>query len=100
MRCDARNTEPIDPELWLRDVHAANDNEVVSWFAGIRGTGTLSREARTPKRRRLDGDTRRWEHHLAASDKLTRQHAQRAYDAYCNAHDGTYKNYAHCTPTH
>ena len=95
MRCDAKNrkcraetatTEPIDPELWLQDAHAANDDEAVSWFASIHGTGTLTQDERTSKRRRLNGDTRRWEHYLTASDKLTGQHTQRAHDAYCNAH--------------
>ena len=57
----------------------------MSRFAGTHGTGTLSQEERTPKRRRLDGDTSRWEHYLTASDKLTRLHAQRAYDTHGNA---------------
>ena len=58
----------------------------MSWFVSIHGTDTLTQEERTPKRRRLDGDTRRWEHYLTASDKLARQHAQRAHDTYCKAH--------------
>ena len=95
MRCDARNrkrraetstTEPIDPELWLRDAHAANDDEAVSRFASIHGNGTLTHDERTPKQRRIDGDTWRWEHYLTAPDKLTWQHTQRALDAYYNAH--------------
>ena len=95
MWCDARNrkrraktatTEPIDPGMWLQAAHATNHDEAVSWFASIHGTGTLTQEERTPKRRRLDGDTRRWEHCLTASDKLARQHTERAHNAYCNAH--------------
>ena len=94
MRCDRKRkrrdepatTEPIDPKLWLQDAHAANDNEAVAWFASIHATGTLTQEERTQKRRRLDGDTRRWEHCLKASDKLAKQHAQRAHDAFCSAH--------------
>ena len=78
--------DPIYPKQWLQDAHAANDDEAVSWFASIHETGTLTQEERTPKRQRLDGDTRRWEHYLTTSDKLAKQHAQRAHDAYCNAH--------------
>ena len=95
MRCYVRNrkykaetttTEPIDPELWLQAAHAANDDKAVSWFASIHGTGASTQEERTPKQRRLDSDTTRWEHYLTASDKLPRQHAQRAHNTYCNAH--------------
>ena len=95
MRCYARNRKrraetatmgPIDSEMWLRAAHAASDDEAVSWFASIHGTGALTREERTPKRQRLDSDTTRWEHYLTASDKLARQHAQRARNTYCNAH--------------
>ena len=78
MRCDRNHkrkaepatTEPIDPKQSLQDAHAANDDEAVSWFASIHETGTLTQEERTPKCQRLDGDTRRWEHYLTASDKL------------------------------
>ena len=94
MRCDRKRkrraepatTEPIDPELWLRDAHVANNDEAVAWFANIHETGTLTQEERTQKHRRLDGDTRRWEHYLTASNKLAKQHAQRAQHAYCSAH--------------
>ena len=94
MRCDRKHkhmaeratTEPIDPKLWLRDAHAANDDEAVAWFASIHETGTLTQEERTRKRQRLDGATKLWEHYLTASNKLAKQHAQRAHDAYCNAH--------------
>ena len=94
MRCDRKRkrraepatTEPIDTKLWLRDAHAANDDEAVAWFASIHETNTLNQEEQTQKRRRLDGDARRWEHYLAASDKLAKEHAQRAHDAYCSAH--------------
>ena len=38
MRCDRKlkrkaeptTTEPIDPKLWLREAHAANDDEAVA----------------------------------------------------------------------
>ena len=95
MRCYAQNckrkaetatTEPIDPELWLQAVRAANDDEAVSWFASIHGKSEPTQEKRTPKRRRLHSDTTRSEHYLTASDKLARQHAQCARDTYCNAH--------------
>ena len=95
MRCYARNrkrraetvtAEPIDPELWLQAAHAANDDEAVSWFASIHGTSESTQEERTPKRRRLDSDTTRWEHYLTTSNKLARQHAQHARNTYCNAH--------------
>ena len=85
-KADRATTEPIDPKLWLRDAHAANDDEAVAWFASIHETGTLTQEEQTHKRRRRDGDTRRWEHYLTASNKLAKQHAQRAHDAYCSAH--------------
>ena len=95
MPCYARNrkrkpetgtSEPLDPEMWLQAVHAANDDEAVSWFASIPGTGTLTQNERTPKRQRLDSDTTRWEHYLMTTDKLARQHAQCARNMYCNAH--------------
>ena len=54
--------------------------------ASIHETNTLNQEEETQKRRRLDGDAMRWEHYLTASDKLAREHAQRAHDAYCSAH--------------
>ena len=78
-------TERIDPNLWLWDVHAANDDEAVAWFARIHETNT-NQEEQTQKRRRLDGHTRRWEHYLTASDKLAKEHAQHAHDAYYRAH--------------
>ena len=95
MRCYTRyrkrntataTTEPIDPELWLQAAHAANEDEAVSWFASIHGKSEPTLEKRTPKRGRLDSETTRWENYLTASDKLARQHAQRARDTCCNAH--------------
>ena len=83
---ETATTEPIDPELWLQAAHTANDDEAVSWFASIHGTGETTQGKQTPKRRRLDSDNTRWEHYLTASDKLARQHAQRARDTYYNAH--------------
>ena len=84
MRCDMKRkrraesvtAEPIDPDLWLRNAHAANDNEAVAWFARIHETNT-NQEEQTQKRQRLDVDARLWEHYLTASDKLAKEHAQR-----------------------
>ena len=45
-----------------------------------------NQEEQTQKRRRLDGDARRWEHYLTASNKVAKEHAQRAYDAYGSTH--------------
>ena len=77
-RLEPATTEPIDPKLWIRDAHAANDHEAVAWFASIHETNTLNQEERTQKRGRLGGDTRRWEQNLTALDKRAKQHAQRA----------------------
>ena len=92
MRCDMKRkhraepatAESIDPNVWLRYAHAANDDEAVAWSARIHETNT-NQEEQTQKRRRLDGDARRWEHYLTASDKLAQEHAQRARDTYYNA---------------
>ena len=58
MRCDGKRkrraepatTEPIDPKLWIRDAHTANDDEAVAWFASIHETNTLNWEEQTQKR--------------------------------------------------
>ena len=93
MRCDMKRkrraepaaAEPIDPKPWLRDAHAANDDEAVAWFVSTHETNT-NQEEQTQKGQRLNGDAKRWEHYLTASDKLAKEHAQRTHDTYYSAH--------------
>ena len=84
-RAEPATAEPIDPDLWLRDVHTAHNDEAVAWFARMHETNA-NQEEQSQKRRRLNVDARRWEHYITASDKLAKEHAQRAHDAYHSAH--------------
>ena len=84
-RTEPATAEPIDPDLWIQDAHAANDDEAVAWLVRMQETNT-TQEEQAQKRRRLDVDTRRWEQYQTASDRLAQEHAQRAYDAYHIAH--------------
>ena len=59
-RTQPTTAEPIDPDLWIQDAHAANDDEAVAWLVRIQETNT-TQEEQAQKRRRLDVDTRRWE---------------------------------------
>ena len=59
--------------------------EAVAWLVRMQATNT-NQEEQTQKRRRLDVDARRWAQYQAALVKLAQEHAQRAYDAYHNAH--------------
>ena len=81
-RTEAATAEPMDPDLWIRDAHAANDDEaVVAWLTRMRATNTTQDE-QAQKRRRLDVDARRWEQYKTTSDRLAKEHAQRAHDTY------------------
>ena len=66
--------EPIDPDLWIRDAQAANDDEAVAWLVRTQESNT-TQEEHTQKRRRLDVDARRREQSQTASDKLAQEHA-------------------------
>ena len=68
-RTEPATAEPIDPDLWIRDAHAANDDEAVAWLVRMQETNTNQKE-QACKRRRLDVDARRWERYQTASDKL------------------------------
>ena len=84
-RTEPATAEPIDPALWIRDAHAANDDEAVAWLAQMQETNA-THEEHTQKRRRLDVDSKWWEQYQTASDRLAQEHAQRPYDAYHSAH--------------
>ena len=77
--------EPIDPDQWIRDARAANDNEAVAWLARMRATDTAQDEP-TQKRRRLGVDAQRWEHYKTTADKLAQEPAQQTHDIYHSAH--------------
>ena len=84
-----RRNEPataklVDPDLWIQDAHAANDDEAVAWLVRMRESNMTQEQAQ--KRRHLDVDARRWEQYQTASDRLAQEHAQRAYDTYQSAH--------------
>ena len=51
-RTEVATAEPIDPDQWFRDSHAANDDEAAAWLARMRATNTAQDEP-TQKRRRL-----------------------------------------------
>ena len=84
-RAEPATAEPMDPDLWIRDAHAAHDDEAVAWLVRMQETNT-NQEEQTQKSRRLDVGARRWAQYQTASDKLAQEHAQRTYDAYHNAH--------------
>ena len=84
-RAEPATAEPMDPDLWIRVAHAANDDEAVAWLVRMQETNT-NQEEQTQKRQRLDVDARRWEQYQTALNKLAQEHAQRAYDAYHSAH--------------
>ena len=95
-RTEAATAEPIDPDLWIRDARAANDDEAVAWLARMRANNTTEEE-QAQKRRRLDVDTRRWEHYKKTSDRFAQEHAQRAYDTYHSAHSAEVTRRHLCT---
>ena len=84
-RTEAATAEPIDPDLWIRDARAANDDEALAWLTRMRATNTIQDE-QAQKRRRLDVDARRWEQYKTTSDRLAQEHAQRAHNTYHSAH--------------
>ena len=84
-RAEPATAEPMDPDLWIRDAHAAHDDEAVAWLVRMQETNT-NQEEQTQKRRRLEVDARRWAQYQTASVRVAQEHAQRAYDAYHNAH--------------
>ena len=73
-RTEPATAEPIDPNLWIRDAHAANDEEAVAWLVRMQETNT-TQEEQAQKRRRLDVGTRPWEQYQTASNKLAQEHA-------------------------
>ena len=77
--------EPIDPDQWIRDARAANDDEAVAWLARIRATNTAQGEP-TQKRRRLSVAAQRWEQYKTTADRLPQEHAQQSHNIYYSAH--------------
>ena len=84
-RTEAATAGPMDPDLWIRDARAANDNEAVAWLTRMRATNTTQDE-QAQKRRHLDVDAQRWEQYKTTSDKLAQEHAQRSHDIYRSVH--------------
>ena len=75
----------MDPNQWIRDARAANDDDAVAWLTRMRTTNTTQGE-QTQKRRRLNVDAQRWEQYKMTTDTLAQEHAQRSHDIYHNAH--------------
>ena len=75
----------MDPDQWIRDARAANDDEAVAWVARMRATDTAHEEP-TQKRRRLSADAQRWEQYKKTTDRLAQEHAQQTHDIYHSAH--------------
>ena len=84
-RTEPATAEPVDPDLWIQDANAANDDEAVAWLLRTQESNT-TQEAHAPKCRRLDIDSRHWEQYQTTSDRLEQENAQRAYDAYHSAY--------------
>ena len=84
-RTEVATAEPIDPDQWIRDARAANDDEAVAWLARMRATDTAQDEP-TQKRRCLGFDTQRWEQYKTTADRLAQEHAQQTHDIYHSAH--------------
>ena len=43
-RTEVATAEPIDPDQWIRDARAANDDEAVAWLTRMRATNTAPDE--------------------------------------------------------
>ena len=84
-RTEATTAHPIDPDQWIGDARAANDDNVVAWLTRKRATDTAHDE-QTQKRRRLSFATQRWEQYKTTADRLAQEHAQRSQDIYHSAH--------------
>ena len=84
-RTEVATAEPIDPDQWVRDARAANDDEAVAWLARIRTTNAAQDEP-IQKRWRLNVDAQRWEQYKTKADRLAQEHAQQTHDIYHRAH--------------
>ena len=43
-RTEVATAEPMDPDQWIRDARAANDDEAMAWLARMRATNTAQDE--------------------------------------------------------
>ena len=84
-RTEAATAEPMDPNQWIRDARAANDDDAVAWLTRMRATNTTQGE-QTQKRRCLSVAAQRWEQYKTTTDRLAQEHAQRFHDIYHSAH--------------
>ena len=84
-RTEVIKAKPIDPDQWIRDARAANDNDAVAWLTRMRATDTAHGE-QPQKRRRLSVAAQRWEQYKTTAGRLAQEHAQRSHDIYHSAH--------------
>ena len=84
-RNEVATAEPIDPDRWVRDARAANDDEAVAWLTRMRATNTAPEEP-TQKRQRLGVAAQQWEQYKTIADRLTQEHTRRTHDIYHSAH--------------
>ena len=84
-RTEVATAEPINPDQWIRDARAANDDEAVALLTRMRATNTAPVEL-TRKRRRLSVAAQRWEQYKTTAERLAQEHAQRSHDIYHSAH--------------
>ena len=95
-RTEVETAEPIDPDQWIRDASAANDNDAVAWLTRMRATDTAQGE-QTQKRRRLSVTARRWEQYKTTADRLAQEHTQRSHDIYHSEHAAVVTRQHLCT---
>ena len=95
-RTEVATAEPIDPDQWIRDARAANDDEAVAWLTRMRATNTAPDEP-TQKRRRLSVAAQRWEQYKTTAGRLAQEHAQRSHDIYHSAHAAEVARQHRCT---
>ena len=84
-RNEAATAEPMDPDQWIRDVRAANDDEALAWFTSMRATNTAPEEP-AQKRPGLSVAAQQWAQYKATADRLIQEHARRTHDTYHSAH--------------
>ena len=95
-RTEVATAEPMDPDQWIRDARAANDDDAVAWLTRMRATVAAQGE-QTQKRRGLSVAIQWWRQYKTTADRLAQEHAQQSHDIYYNAHAGEVTRHQLCT---
>ena len=83
-RTQAATAEPVDPNQWIRDARAANDDDAVAWLTRMRATNTTQDE-QAQKRRRLNIAAQRWVQYKTTSPGWLRS-TRGDHTTYTTAH--------------